>query len=111
LVGIQSIKESDTVKKTNAALKSFGDFATRKIGDLRNSNTFKSVEEKVGGAYSSVKKRVSRSDLDAPASPSNEEQFTAVNPVEMAAPSSEPSFVSAELLPEMNKADEHKSAV
>lgn len=72
---IQAIKESDTVQKTNeklhqfgetiastgayqktnAAFKTFGAFASRKIGDFRNSGAFKSVEDKVGGAYSSVK--------------------------------------------------------
>jgi hypothetical protein len=59
---MQSIKESETLRKTNAALKSFGDYASKKIGDIRNSNTFKSVEGKVGVAYTSVKKRVSHSD-------------------------------------------------
>lgn len=59
--GIQTIKESGAYQKTNAAFRSFGDFASRKLGDLRNSNAFKSVEEKVGGAYSSVKRRVTSS--------------------------------------------------
>ncbi|XP_021354412.1 tumor protein D54-like isoform X4 [Mizuhopecten yessoensis] len=52
-------KTSSAVKtaseKTNAAVSSFGASVTKKLGDLRNSNTFKSVEEKVGGAYSNVK--------------------------------------------------------
>lgn len=60
--GVQSIKESETVQKTSAAFKSFGEYASKKLEDMRNSNAFKSVEEKVGGAYTSVKKRVSRSD-------------------------------------------------
>jgi len=73
--GIQAIKESETVQKTNeklhqwgetiasteayqkttSSLKEFGAFASRKMGDLKNSNAFKSVEGKVGGAYSSIK--------------------------------------------------------
>lgn len=52
---IQNIKESGTYQKTNAAFRSFGAFASRKMGNLRNSSVFKSVEEKVGGAYGTVK--------------------------------------------------------
>lgn len=70
--GIKNIKDSETYQKTNAALKSagqktstafstFGAFASRKIGDVRNSNTFKSIEEKVGSAYTNVKTKVSGS--------------------------------------------------
>lgn len=57
--GFQNIKESEPVQKTSAAFKDFGEFASKKLDNLRNSNAFKSVEEKVGGAYSSVKKRIS----------------------------------------------------
>jgi len=67
-----SITESDTFQKTNQAIKqvgaktstaftSFGAYTSRKLGDVRNSNTFKSFEEKVGGAYSNVKTRMSGS--------------------------------------------------
>jgi hypothetical protein len=61
--GIQVFKESEPVQKTNAAFKSFGAFASRKFGDLRNSNMFKSVEEKVGGAYNSVKQSQSMGNI------------------------------------------------
>ncbi|XP_033726637.1 uncharacterized protein LOC117316216 isoform X3 [Pecten maximus] len=52
-------KTSSAVKtaseKTNAVVSSFGASVSKKLGDIRNSNTFKSMEEKVGGAYSNVK--------------------------------------------------------
>jgi len=67
-----SITESETFQKTNQALKnvgqktstafsSFGAYTSKKLGDVRNSNTFKSFEEKIGGAYSNVKTRMSGS--------------------------------------------------
>lgn len=59
--GLQSVRESNTYQKTNAALRSFGGYASKKFGDLRNSSVFKSVEEKVGGAYSTVKMQVQSS--------------------------------------------------
>lgn len=59
--GYQTFKESDPVKKTSAAIKDFGDFASKKLENLRNSDAFKSLEEKVGGAYTSVKKQISSS--------------------------------------------------
>jgi len=54
--GLQTIRESDAVQKTGTALRTFGSFASRKLTDIRNSNAFKSMEEKVGGAYQSVTK-------------------------------------------------------
>jgi len=94
--GIQTIKESETLQKTGAAFKSFGDFASKKLGDIRNSNTFKSVEEKVGSAYTNVKKRVSGTETlpeesqlsgESPASPTgrlpttdDSEELTAMLP-------------------------------
>jgi len=54
--GLQTIRESDAVQKTGTAIKTFGSFASRKLSDIRNSNAFKSMEEKVGGAYQSVTK-------------------------------------------------------
>lgn len=58
LHGYQSLKESEPVVKTNAALKSVGDFASRKLSDIRNSTAFKSVGEKVDEAYTSVKRKL-----------------------------------------------------
>lgn len=37
------------------AFKNFGSFASRKLGEVRGTTTFKSIEEKVGDAYTSVK--------------------------------------------------------
>lgn len=59
--GMQTVRESDVYQKTNAALQNFGDYASKKIGAIRNSTMYKSFEEKVGGAYTSVKTRVSSS--------------------------------------------------
>jgi hypothetical protein len=55
--GIQTIRDSDAYQKTETALKTIGDYASRKLSDVRNSTAFKSVEEKVGEAYQSVKRR------------------------------------------------------
>jgi len=59
--GLTNIKESNTYQKTNQAFRTFGQWSSKKLGDVRNSNTFKSFEEKMGGAYSSVKTRISGS--------------------------------------------------
>lgn len=47
-------------QKTGAAFTSFGSAVSRKLGEVRGSNAFKSFEEKVSSAASSVKTRVSR---------------------------------------------------
>ncbi|XP_071116739.1 tumor protein D52-like isoform X3 [Haliotis cracherodii] len=68
--GIQQIRSSDSYQKTaavtktvgektSAAFSNIGSSMSRKIGDLRNSSTFKSLEESVGNTYASV--RTSRS--------------------------------------------------
>lgn len=48
-------------QKTGAAFTSFGSAVSRKLGEVRGSNAFKSFEEKVSTAATSVKSRVSRS--------------------------------------------------
>lgn len=58
---VQTVRESDMYQRTNTALQNFGDYASRKIGTIRNSSMYKSFEEKVGGAYTSVKSRVASS--------------------------------------------------
>ncbi|KAL5013122.1 hypothetical protein ScPMuIL_007392 [Solemya velum] len=45
-------------EKTTSAMSAVGGVMTRKMGDLRNSQTFKSVEEKVEHAYANVKAKV-----------------------------------------------------
>jgi len=70
--GIQNIRDSDAYQKTNTAFKTagaktasafstVGAYASKKMGDMRNSNAFKSFEEKMGGAYSNMKNTVSGS--------------------------------------------------
>jgi ubiquitin len=63
--GLQTVKESGAYQKTSSALKNIGSFASQKLVNIRNSNTFKSVEEKVGGAYASVKQSQSLDNLKA----------------------------------------------
>nr|XP_019919891.2 tumor protein D52 isoform X8 [Crassostrea gigas] len=64
--GIKSIQQSETYQKTSSAVKTASEktnetvrnvasSVSKKIGDLRNTGAFKSVEEKVGGAYANVK--------------------------------------------------------
>ncbi|PVD32394.1 hypothetical protein C0Q70_07828 [Pomacea canaliculata] len=78
--GIQQIKDSSTFQKTSAvvktasektssALSTVGAVVSKKIGDIKNSQTFKSMEERVETAYASVKSKVTGSksidDIDA----------------------------------------------
>lgn len=56
-----TISSTDAYQKTAAAFKTFGAYSSRKMGDLRNSNTFKSIEDKMSGAYTNVKGKVSGS--------------------------------------------------
>lgn len=57
--GFNTIKESEPIQRTSAAFKDFGEYASKKLEDIKNSNTYKSVEEKVGVAYSNIKRRAS----------------------------------------------------
>lgn len=78
--GLKTIKDSTTYQKTSAVVKTasekttsafstVGAAVTRKIGDIKNSSTFKSMEEKVEHAYANVKSKVtgsrSHDDIDA----------------------------------------------
>ncbi|KAL8589158.1 hypothetical protein ACOMHN_052496 [Nucella lapillus] len=66
-------KTSEVVKtaseKTSAALTTVGAAVSKKLGDIKNSPTFKSVEEKVVTSYTTVKSKVTGSkstdDIDA----------------------------------------------
>lgn len=75
--GINQIKSSDSYQKTNAVLKTgvdktssgfsyVGQVMSKKMGDLKNSNAFKSMDERVSATYSTVKAKVtgSRSSQD-----------------------------------------------
>lgn len=55
----QVLSETEMVKKTNAAIRNLGDMASKTYEDVRQSSTVKSIEEKMGSAYSSVKNRIS----------------------------------------------------
>lgn len=70
--GLKNVKESDVYQKTESVLKTasektttaigtLGASVTKKLGDVKNSPTFKSFEEAVGSAYANVKTKVSGS--------------------------------------------------
>ena len=42
-------------QKTSSAFNTFGSAVSKKLGDMRESNTFKSFEEKVSSATNSIK--------------------------------------------------------
>lgn len=70
--GIRNVKESNVYQKTESVIKStaekttsllggLGSGITMKIGQLKNSESFRSFEEKVGTAYENVKTKVTTS--------------------------------------------------
>ncbi|XP_072042686.1 tumor protein D52-like isoform X3 [Amphiura filiformis] len=52
---------SSAGQKTTAAFSTFGSVVTRKLGEVRDSNAFKSFEEKISTATANVKNKVGRS--------------------------------------------------
>lgn len=67
--GLRNVKESQVFQKTESVFKStaekttsilggFGSGISTKLGQMRNSNSFRSLEEKVGSAYENVKTKV-----------------------------------------------------
>ncbi|XP_051158210.1 tumor protein D52 [Leptopilina boulardi] len=67
--GLRNVKESHVFQKTESVFKStaekttsilggFGSGLSMKLGQMRNSNSFRSLEEKVGSAYENVKTKV-----------------------------------------------------
>jgi len=70
--GIKNIQETTAYQKTSEAMKSatekttsvfgsFGGSVSRKLGEVKNSNAFKSFEERVGSAVTTVKSKMSTS--------------------------------------------------
>lgn len=70
--GIKNVKESNVYQKTESVIKTtaekttsllggLGSGLTSKIGQLKNSESFRSFEEKVGSAYENVKTKVTTS--------------------------------------------------
>jgi len=55
---IKTVKDSQAYHRTEEALKQTSDAVTKKLGQIRSSNTFKSFEEKVGSAYNNVKAKI-----------------------------------------------------
>lgn len=67
--GLRNVKESQVFQKTESVFKStaekttsifggFGSGLSMKLGQMRNSDSFRSLEEKVGSAYENVKTKV-----------------------------------------------------
>jgi len=70
--GLRNVKESNVYQKTESVVKAtaekttsilggLGSGITMKLGQLKNSESFRSLEEKVGSAYENVKTKVSTS--------------------------------------------------
>ncbi|XP_075236249.1 uncharacterized protein LOC142333169 isoform X3 [Lycorma delicatula] len=70
--GIKNVKESNVYQKTESVIKTtaekttsllggIGSGLTTKLGQLKNSDSFRSFEEKVGSAYENVKTKVTTS--------------------------------------------------
>lgn len=70
--GIKNVKESNVYQKTESVIKAttektssilggLGSGISSKIGQLKNSESFRSFEERVGSAYENVKTKVSTS--------------------------------------------------
>lgn len=68
--GLKNVKESQVYQKTESVIKSTAEKTTSilggitagvstKIGQMRNSESFRSIEERVGTAYENVKGKVS----------------------------------------------------
>lgn len=67
--GLKNVKESQvfqktesvfktTAEKTTSILGGFGSGLTMKLGQMRNSDSFRSLEERVGSAYENMKTKV-----------------------------------------------------
>lgn len=67
--GLKNVKESQVFQKTESVFKStaekttsilggFGSGISMKLGQMRNSDSFRSLEERVGSAYENVKTKV-----------------------------------------------------
>jgi len=61
--GWRTVRDSSAVKQSEEALKHTGDVMKTKLGEVRNSETFKSFENRFGSAMSTVKRSVSKAKL------------------------------------------------
>jgi len=58
---LKAVKESTAYQKTGEAIHQASDALTKKLGQIRSSNTFKSFEDKMGTAYNSVRAKIAAS--------------------------------------------------
>jgi len=56
--GLKTVKESPAYHRTAEGLHQATEAMSKKLGQIRSSNTFKSFEEKVGSAYTNVKAKI-----------------------------------------------------
>jgi len=56
--GLKTVKESQAFHRTAEGIHQASEAVTKKLGQIRSSNTFKSFEEKVGSAYTNVKAKI-----------------------------------------------------
>uniref|UniRef100_A0A915KJP9 Tumor protein D54 n=1 Tax=Romanomermis culicivorax TaxID=13658 RepID=A0A915KJP9_ROMCU len=59
--GLNKVKQSEAYHRTNELLQQAGDKVSHTFGQLRQSSLFKSMEDKVGSAYSNVKQKMTPS--------------------------------------------------
>ncbi|XP_031344591.1 tumor protein D52 isoform X2 [Photinus pyralis] len=57
--GIKNVKESNVYQKTSSVIGGITGSISNKLGQMRHSDSFKSIEERVGSAYENVKTKVS----------------------------------------------------
>lgn len=74
--GLRNLTESETFQKTNAAFKSLGAYASRKMNNIRHSMSFRSVDETVGSlktsqSMGSIRSRWGKSSLTSSKSENN----------------------------------------
>jgi len=55
---LKTVKESQAYQRTEEGVKQATEAVSKKLGQIRSSNTFKSFEEKVGSAYNNVKAKI-----------------------------------------------------
>ncbi|CAH0557906.1 unnamed protein product [Brassicogethes aeneus] len=56
--GIKNVKESNVYQKTTSVIGGITGSITNKFGQMRHSESFRSIEERVGSAYENVKTKV-----------------------------------------------------
>lgn len=91
--GLAKVKETNAYQKTTEVVHQTTDVVSKKLGQLRNSNAYKSFEQGLGTAYTSVKAKMSAS------TSMNQFYGTTKNGTEEAGAATEPNTPSNEKSP------------